>query len=94
MPHNHREISAWCLHKNKRSNHTQLDKACLNKERTCGRSQTLETLGIVRGGGGSRALDLNTHPDPLRTLQINSYIGNLPQTQAFPYTPHHHALST
>ena len=35
MPHNHREISAWCLHKdkNERSNHTQLDKASLNKER-------------------------------------------------------------
>ena len=61
MPHNHKEVSAWCLHKDeaKRSNHTQLDKASVNKERRCGRSLTHETFGIIKGGG-PRAFDLLT----------------------------------
>ena len=35
MPHNHKEISEWCLHKDtgKGRNRTQLDKASVNKER-------------------------------------------------------------
>ena len=38
----------------------------MTKERRCGRSPTQKTLTIIRGGGGSRALDpptrLKTHP--------------------------------
>ena len=49
----------------------QPDKAPVTKERRCGRSLTQETLGIIRGGGGSRALDPPTQTPP--PLQLNSY---------------------
>ena len=55
---------AWCLHNDKaeRGTSKQPDKAPVTKERRGGRSLTQETLGIIRGGGGSRALDPPTEP--------------------------------
>ena len=76
MPHNHKEISAWCLHKDtaKMSICTQPDKASVNKERRCGRSSTHETLGIIRGGGRALVPPTRlTHPPRPPPLQITSY---------------------
>ena len=47
MPHNHKEISAWCLHEDKEEcNQTQHDKASLHQRR---RAPTRQTLGSKRG---------------------------------------------
>ena len=78
IPHNHKEILAWCLHNDKAKGGTskQPDKAPVSKERSGGRSPTQETLGIIRGGG-SRALHpptrLETHPPRPPPLLLSSY---------------------
>ena len=45
---NHKEIFAWCLHKDKvkRGNSTQLDKASVNRERGCAGAQPRKPLEL------------------------------------------------
>ena len=51
IPHNHKQILAWCLHNDKAERGTSkwLDKAPVTKERRAGSSPTQETLRILRG---------------------------------------------
>ena len=63
-------LLAWCLHNDKaeRGTSKQPHKAPVSKERRSGWSPTQEILGIIKGGGGSGALDPPTQtPPPIAT---------------------------